>query len=110
MGWPWFGKIKIKIIDPNNPDLPVRKGQQGVAVVGSKSITPAYQRDEGHYQGKWHRGWWNTGDVAYLDKLLRIRFADRNADKFGAPSLTHMESVLLFNPGFTQGDLEKAMC
>lgn len=95
MGWPWFGKIQIKIVDPNNPDQPVRKGQQGVAVVRSKSITTGYLGDEGHYQEKWHRGWWNTGDVAYLDKLLRIRFVDRNADKFGDHSLTHMESVLL---------------
>ena len=95
MGWPWFGKIQIKIVDPDNPDQPVRKGQQGVAVVRSKSITTGYLGDEDHYQGKWHKGWWNTGDVAYLDKLLRIRFVDRNADKFGDRSLTHMESVLL---------------
>ncbi|MDK8846825.1 AMP-binding protein [Corynebacterium sp. MSK297] len=95
MGWPWFGKIQIKIVDPDNPDQPVRKGQQGVAVVRGKSITTGYLGDEDQYQRKWHKGWWNTGDVAYLDKLLRIKFVDRNADKFGDRSLTHMESVLL---------------
>lgn len=95
MGWPWFGKIQIKIVDPNNPDRSVQKGQQGVAVVRSKSITTGYLGDEDHYQGKWHKGWWNTGDIVYLDKLLRIRFVDRNADKFSDHSLTHMESALL---------------
>lgn len=92
MGWPWFGKIKIRIVDPDDPDKPVSTGEQGVVVVRSKSITIGYLGEENHYLAKWHQGWWNTGDVAYLDKLLRIRFVDRNADRFGDLSLTCMEA------------------
>jgi acyl-coenzyme A synthetase/AMP-(fatty) acid ligase len=95
MGWPWPGKVRVKIVDPDDTSVILPRGRQGIAMVKSDSICIGYLGDEGRYSKKWVDGWWNTGDIAYRDRLNRVVFVDRNVDLISDRSLTQLESALL---------------
>lgn len=94
VGRPAPGLITVRIVDANGRKL--RPGQVGRIWIASRSRILGYEGDDEAYTRNVHGRWWDTGDMGSVDRLGRLRLADREIDHVaGVPSALHYEDVLM---------------
>lgn len=88
------GLLTVRIVDPDGRKL--RPGQIGHIWIASRSRILGYRGDQEAYSRNVHGRWWDTGDMGSLDRLGRLRLADREIDQVvGVPSALHYEDMLM---------------
>jgi len=75
-GRPIFG-VDLRIVDEEGQELPWDGKSTGAVQVRGPFITQGYHKLEGDFT---HNGWFDTGDVAYLDLESRMQITDRTKD------------------------------
>ena len=104
-GHPMYG-VDIKIADENGNELPRDGVSAGRLMVRGPWITSGYFRDE---RPLLEDGWFNTGDLAVMDKDHHIRLTDRAKDviKSGGEwiSSIDVENLALGCPGVADAAL-----
>ncbi len=75
-GRPVFG-VDIRVVDENGQALPWDGKSAGAVQVKGAFITERYHKLEGEFT---QDGWFETGDVAYLDEESRMQITDRTKD------------------------------
>lgn len=75
-GRPIFG-VDLRIVDEHGTELPWDGKSSGSVQVRGAFITERYHKLEGEFT---HDGWFETGDVAYLDSESRMQITDRTKD------------------------------
>ena len=75
-GRPIFG-IDLRIVDEERNELPWDGKSFGDVQVRGSWVTQSYHKLEGEFT---QDGWFDTGDVAYLDKESRMQITDRSKD------------------------------
>jgi fatty-acyl-CoA synthase len=75
-GRPIFG-VDLRIVDDEGKELPWDGKQSGAVQVKGPFITQGYHKLEGDFTKD---GWFETGDVAYLDDEARMQITDRTKD------------------------------
>jgi len=96
--------VEMKIVDPNHNDLPRDGKSFGHLLVRGPSITKSYYKGEGSVLDK--DGWFDTGDIATIDKLGFMQITDRDKDviKSGGEwiSSIEVENVAVGCPGVAE--------
>jgi len=75
-GRPIFG-VDLRIVDDEDNELPWDGKSSGAVQVKGAFITQGYHKLEGDFT---QDGWFETGDVAYLDEESRMQITDRTKD------------------------------
>jgi fatty-acyl-CoA synthase len=75
-GRPIFG-VDLRVVDEAGNELPWDGKSSGAVQVRGPFITKGYHKREGDFAAD---GWFETGDVAYLDEESRMQITDRTKD------------------------------
>lgn len=75
-GRPVFG-VDLRIVDDEGKELPWDGKSSGDVQVRGSWVTQSYHKLEGEFT---QEGWFDTGDVAYLDDESRMQITDRSKD------------------------------
>jgi len=102
-GRPVFG-VDLRIVDDEGNELPWDGKSFGDVQVRGSWITQSYHKLEGEFT---QDGWFNTGDVAYMDNESRMQITDRRKDiiKSGGEWISTVE---LENQAFNHLDIAEA--
>jgi len=102
-GRPVFG-VDLRIVDDEGNELPWDGKSFGDVQVRGSWITQSYHKLEDEFT---QDGWFNTGDVAYMDNESRMQITDRRKDiiKSGGEWISTVE---LENQAFNHLDIAEA--
>ena len=102
-GRPVFG-VDLRIVDDEGCELPWDGKSFGDVQVRGSWITESYHKLEGEFT---QDGWFDTGDVAYMDEDSRMQITDRRKDiiKSGGEWISTVE---LENQAFNHPDIAEA--
>ena len=101
-GRPIFG-VDLRIVDDEGKELPWDGKSSGAVQVRGPFITGGYHKLEGEFT---QEGWFETGDVAYLDDESRMQITDRTKDiiKSGGEwiSSIELENLAMLHPSVAE--------
>ncbi len=85
-------RIALRIVDPETLE-PLERGETGLLLVNGPSRMMGYLADEARTAGVLHAGWYNTGDLAYMDADGYLFVVDRLArfSKIAGEMVPHLK-------------------
>ncbi len=72
--------VQIRIVDAENPDLPLPSSQVGELLVHAPQLMKGYWQRPTETANALHEGWLATGDLAYVDDDGYLFIVDRKKD------------------------------
>ncbi|TDD61326.1 class I adenylate-forming enzyme family protein, partial [Actinomadura rubrisoli] len=94
LGWPIPGLIRVRAVDPETGRR-VKPGRPGLIELKAPGRCLAYVGEQHRHDRKRNGPWWNTGDLAVINRFGAIRLLDREIDRIPRASAIEIEDVLL---------------
>lgn len=72
-----FPRTEIRLVDPEDPDRDVERGERGEIVARGPQVFKGYRNRPEETAAAFHGGWFRTGDIAVVDEDGFISIVDR---------------------------------
>ncbi|MGW0362730.1 AMP-binding protein [Streptomyces sp. NPDC002990] len=93
LGRPVPLKTRLKAVDPVT-FRPVPPGTPGLILCRTRALAPDYPGERERWTAKRHGRWWNTGDIAVINRDGSVRLLDREVDHLPGFSCLRTEDIL----------------
>ncbi|SCF01393.1 Acyl-CoA synthetase (AMP-forming)/AMP-acid ligase II [Micromonospora viridifaciens] len=100
IGWPIPFHAKMRAVDPET-GKEVPRGQVGLIEIDQPGRCLAYVGEQDRHDLKCNGRWWNTGDLAIINKWGAVRIVDREIDRIPGGSAIEFEDLILDRIDYT---------